>query len=201
METKDRILEQATTMFLKHGIRSITMDEIAESLGISKRTLYESFATKEDLLRDCIEYKHRVNLAIRDAILAESPDDPLEVIRKHFRQALLVLNSMHPNFLNDIRKYHSGLWQEHIASKQEENIAFTHSLIEKGIETGVFMPGVDAEILSRMVHSSMQFMTLSDVFPESRFPRAEVARQVMLNFIRGMATPKGIAIIDEQFKH
>jgi len=199
METKDRILEQASEMFFKYGIRSITMDEIAESLGISKRTLYESYPNKEELLRQCIKFKHRENLAIRDAFLAESPDDPLEVIRKHFRQALVMLNTIHPNFLNDIRKYHSSLWLEHIASKQEENIEFTRSLIEKGIETGVFMPDVDAEILSRMAHSSMHTMSLSDVFPETRFPRAEVAKQVMLNFIRGMATAKGIAIIDEKF--
>jgi AcrR family transcriptional regulator len=90
MEVKRRIIEQASNMFFRYGIRTITMDEIAESLGISKRTLYESFATKEDLLKECIEFQHSENLKMRDEVMREVGDDPLEVIHRHFRHAMIM---------------------------------------------------------------------------------------------------------------
>ncbi|TVQ10593.1 MAG: TetR/AcrR family transcriptional regulator [Bacteroidetes bacterium] len=199
MDTKARILQQASTMFLRYGIRSITMDEIAQSLGISKRTLYESFSNKEDLLTHCIEYQHVENKRIRDIILAENEDDPLEIIHQHFRQALIILNSLHPNFFNDLRKYHPRIWKEQIESKQEENIEFTTSMIMQGASKGVFLENEHPEILSTMIHSVMQMITLGDIFPETRYPRSEVIRQVMLNFIRGLATEEGLRLIDEKF--
>lgn len=186
-------------MFFKYGIRSITMDEIAESLGISKRTLYESFSNKEELLKECLEAKHIENTVFRDVLMKEFPNDPLEIMHQHFRQVIITLNSLHPNFFNDLKKYHSGLWKKQIESKQDENMAFTRQMIEKGIKTGVFRESADGEILSRMMHSMMQIMSADELFPETRYPRAEVARQIMLCFIRGMATIKGLEIIDKKF--
>lgn len=199
MDTRDRITEQAAEMFFRYGIRSITMDEIAESLGMSKRTLYESFATKEDLLRECMEWKHKEGLRLRDEIEAQYADDPLEIIHQHFRHVMMVLNQMHPNFLNDLQKYHARLWKEHARSKQDSSIAFTRQVLEKGVQKGIFRQEADMEILSRMIHTVMPLMTAGTVFNETRFPRAEVVRQVFINFIRGLATPHGLTLIDEKF--
>ncbi len=199
MDTKQRIVEQAATMFFRYGIRSITMDEIAESLGISKRTLYESYSNKEELLMHCIEHKYQENKQIRESLLNEYPDNILEAIYQHFRLAIITLGSIHPNFFNDLKKYHSKIWKHHIESKQEENIEFTRALIEKGISEGYFIESADPEILARISHSLMQTMSLTNIFPETRFPKAEVVKQSLINFIRGMATEKGIRFIDEKF--
>lgn len=200
MDTKQRIIEQASGMFFKYGIRGITMDEIAESLGMSKRTVYESFSNKEELLQECIEFKYQEGKLLREDLLAQNPDDPLEVIRQHFRHVILALNELHPNFFNDMKKYHSRLWIEHIESKQEENIEFTRNMILTGIEKGVFRESANPDILSRMIHQTMQMITLSDIFPESRYPRAEVVIQILFNFIRGLATPDGLNVLDQKFQ-
>ena len=200
MEIKQRILQQATDMFFKNGVRSITMDEIADPLGISKRTLYEIFQNKEELIRECIEYKYQENKTLREKLLAENSDNLLEVIYQHFRLVLITLNTIHPSFFTDMKKYYSSLWREHIKNKQDENIQFTKTIIEKGIEQGVFYAKADPLILSTMAHSSMQSLGLDDIFPETRFAKAEVVRQAMMNFIRGMATQEGLKIIDEKFQ-
>jgi TetR/AcrR family transcriptional regulator, cholesterol catabolism regulator len=187
-------------MFFRYGIRTITMDEIAESLGISKRTLYESFATKEDLLRECIEFQHNENLKMREEIMKEVGDDPLEVIHRHFRHAMIVFNNINPGFFNDLQKYHSSLWQKQMESKQQESIEFTRSIIQKAIDKGIFHEQADPDILSKAMHTFYRYISKHDVFPETQYPRAEVFRQVTLNFIRGMATIKGIQIIDEKFR-
>lgn len=200
MDTRTRIIEQASLMFFKYGIRSITMDEIAESLGISKRTLYENFSNKEELLKQCIDFTYQEGKKMRESILKEYPDNPLEIIYQHFRQVIITFNNIHPNFFNDLRKYHSQLWRKHIESKQEENATFTQSMIEMGIGKGVFRESADPIILSYMIHSMMRSMTMGEMFPETRFSKTEVVRQVLINFIRGLATPEGLKIIDEKFK-
>lgn len=186
-------------MFFKQGIRSITMDDIAESLGMSKRTLYESFKNKEDLLQACIGWQYEHNVKARDAIEQEHGEDPLEIIRLHFRHSVLTLSNMHPNFINDLQKYHSRIWHEHAKSKQQENILYTQSLIKKCIEKGIFRQDTNSEILSVMIHSALPLMISGNVFPETRFALSEVFKQVMLNFIRGMATDSGLAQIEERF--
>lgn len=199
MDTKERILHQASEMFFRYGIRSITMDEIAQSIGISKRTLYESFSNKEDLLSCCIEYQYQESKKFRDTMVAEYKNDPLEIIYQHFRQALIILNGLHPNFFNDLQKYHPRIWKEQIENKQEENIEFTTSMIKRGVSKGIFLENRHPEILSTMIHSVMQMITLGNIFPETKYPRAEVIRQVLLNFIRGLATKEGQRLIDEKF--
>ncbi len=198
MTIQERITEQAASMFFRNGIRSVTMDEIAESLGISKRTLYEGFTTKAELLKASIEYKYKESLQLRNEIESHHKNDVLEVIYQHFRYILLSLNDIHPNFFKDIQKYHSRIWFKHIENKQEENIAFTESIIKKGKEQGLFRENVDGAILSRMIHAMLQMMHTEKLYPETRFARAEVAKQVMFNFIRGLATAEGLKKIDEK---
>lgn len=200
MELKNKIKERASELFFKYGIRSITMDEVAESLGMSKRTLYESFKNKEDLLKECIEHQYEKNIGIGNQLMSDHSNDPLEVLFQTFRSTVINLNSIHPNFFNDIQKYHSHLWKDHVKRKQEEGIQTTCKLIEKGISAGIFRQGVDAQILSRLIHASMEQMSTQDIFPETRFPRSEVFQQVFLNFIRGMASKEGLIKIDEKFQ-
>ncbi len=200
MNHRTRILEQASKMFFENGIRSVTMDEISEALGMSKRTLYESFSNKEELLKECIEYQYDQNLLVRQEVEAAHGDDPLEVINLHFRHVIVALKNLHPGFMQDIQKYHSQLWNDHIKSKMDQDIAYTRSIMEKGIEKGVFRKESDTDILSKMMHSLMPIMFSSAVFPETSYSRTEVYRQVMLNFIRGMATPEGLIEIDNKFQ-
>ncbi|MFO7977020.1 MAG: TetR/AcrR family transcriptional regulator [Bacteroidales bacterium] len=200
MNIRTRILEQASKMFFENGIRSITMDDISEALGMSKRTLYESFSNKEELLKECIEYQYEKNLQIRQQIEESHKEDPLEVINQHFRHMMAALNSIHPGFLQDIQKYHSSLWNEHVKSKQDQDIAYTRSVMERGIEKGLFRIEADTDILSKMIHSLMPLMLSSALFPETSYTRTEVYRQVLLTFIRGMATPEGLLKIDNKFQ-
>lgn len=200
MTTRTRILEQASKMFFENGIRAITMDDIAETLGMSKRTLYESFSNKEELLKDCIEYQYNKNVQIRQEIEAVNSDDPLEIINLHFRHVMAALNSIHPGFLQDIQKYHSALWNDHVKSKMDQDIAYTRSIMERGIEKGLFRIEADTDILSKMIHSLMPLMLSSALFPETGYTRTEVYRQVLLTFIRGMATPEGLIRIDNKFQ-
>lgn len=198
-DTKTRITAKATEMFLTYGIRSITMDEIAESLGISKRTLYENFSNKEDLLRESIEWHYNQLNSRRQEIIEKYQDDIIEAIHQHFRMIMLIINEMHPNYFNDMQKYYARLWDEHVKEKQQENFSYTKTLLERGQQQGVFRPQANMDILSKMIHVLMPLLTSSEFFPLQSFNRAELIKEVLVNFIRGLATREGIAIIDQKF--
>ena len=200
MELKQRIIEQASGMFLKRGIKAITMDDIAVSLGISKRTLYEKFTTKEELLTDCMEYLHMENLRVISQIMEESGDDPLEIIHRHFKHALSLFTNIHPGFFDDLQKYHPALCLKEIESQMHKTEEFTSSLIEKGIQRGIFRDDLNPIILSRATNTFYRFISYHDTFPDPPFSHTEVFRQVTLCIIRGMATPAGLKMIDEKFK-
>lgn len=199
-DQKSRIVENASRMFLRYGIKSITMDEIAESQGISKRTLYEFFKNKEELLKECIDYNYQISIMQRDALKQQFPDDPLEIIYQTFRNIMINLNHIHPGFITDIQKYHSRLWKEHIESNQQENINFTKSVIDKGVKKGIFHKQINQDLLSVWIHKLMQQLHQTEMLPETQFQRTEVFQQLILNFIRGMATVDGLKKIDQKFE-
>lgn len=196
---KERIVENASKLFIRYGIKSITMDEVADSQGISKRTLYEHFTNKQELLKECIDYNYQLSIEQRDELKNRYPDDPLEIIYRTFRNIMINLNNMHPGFITDIQKYHSTLWKEHIESNQKENIEFTKTIIAKGVKQGIFHQKINTDLLSVWIHNLMQQLHQTEILPETQFQKTEVFQQLILNFIRGMATVEGLKKIDEKF--
>lgn len=107
-ELKKRIVETAMQAFKSHGIKSITMDDIAVSLGISKRTLYEVFANKEMLLEACILKEREDMKAYVDEMLATS-DHVLEVLLKLYLHSIERFHATHKSFFEDLKKYRKSM--------------------------------------------------------------------------------------------
>lgn len=103
-ELKDRIIETALEAFTTHGIKSVTMDDIAASLGISKRTLYEVFQDKESLLTECILKHHEEMKVFLSEILANSKN-VLEVILACYQRSIESFHRTNKRFYEDIKKY------------------------------------------------------------------------------------------------
>jgi TetR/AcrR family transcriptional regulator, cholesterol catabolism regulator len=190
-----RILEKATEMFFKSGVRSITMDEISECLGISKRTLYENYSNKEELLKACIEFHHNTYISHFKELFA-TVENPLEIVHIHIVNTSKALSIIHPNFIKDIKKFHPKIWNEFFIPKRDMNIEFTKDIIKRGIEQGYFRDDINPEIMALVAHN--QFHHIDDS-PLEQFPRKEVFEHIVMNFIRGMATEKGHKMINQLF--
>ena len=142
-ELKERIIATATEAFTTKGIKSITMDDIAAALGISKRTLYEVFVDKESLLKDCILTVQ----AERDQYLQEvyeQSHNVLEVILAVFQKSIEMFHKTNKRFFEDIKKYPKvyNMMKERSESDSEKTMSF----FMLGVEQGIFRSDVNFAI-------------------------------------------------------
>ena len=191
-ELKERIIATATEAFTTKGIKSITMDDIAAALGISKRTLYEVFVDKESLLKDCILTVQ----AERDRYLQEvyeQSHNVLEVILAVFQKSFEMFHKTNKRFFEDIKKYPKvyNMMKERSESDSEKTMSF----FMLGVEQGIFRSDVNFAIVNLLVREQFDVLLNTDVCNEYSF--IEVYESIMFTYIRGISTEKGAKVLED----
>ncbi len=198
MDTRKQILEKATELFFRNGIRSITMNDVAEALGISKRTLYEHFSNKDELLAHCLDFQHQKNLE-EQARAEKDAKNIIDLMHRHFRNAVIQLREIHPSFINDLKKFHPEVWNNKVEPLLQERDGHTKKLIIKGIEEGYFLREINPDIATKLLHAQVDMMMDASLFPPGQFSLPDVFRHIAISFIRGFATEKGLIEIENLF--
>ena len=196
MEIKERIITGSRRMFIKHGIRSITMDMIAEQLGVSKRTIYEQFTDKDELLQHCINSAMNDQRRINTEII-ENTENIIEATFKFIKNSIDTLNAINPLFFFDIEKYYPNLWEQKIKENDNRNLNRSIELVNKGIQENVFRSEVNVEIVAKLILEQFKMLSNQELFPNDKFSRVNVFENIVINFIRGIATEKGLLLIDK----
>ncbi len=191
----DRILEEASRLFLRNGVRSITMNEIAEALGMSKRTLYEHFPNKEVLLQESIKHNHNKYVESIKKLL-DTLENPLEIIHIHITEVFKVISNAHPNFINDLNKYHPEICKKVVIPNRTAAISFTEEVIKRGVKQGYFREDINPSIMANIAHLQFQLM---DDSAFDNYSKTDVFEHTVMTFIRGIATEKGHKMIDKLF--
>ena len=199
MEMKERIQRKAEELFRLYGIRSVTMDEIASHLGISKKTIYHSFADKEEVVR-----------AVFDAMLSENKScclegrnsalNPVHEIFLAFDQMQIMMDNMNPSILFDLEKYHPEVFKKF----HEYKYSFLYDLIRKnlewGIQDGIYREDINLDILTRFRIESAMMPFNPQTFPDNKKNFMLIQRVIIEHFLYGVASAKGIKLI-EKYKH
>ncbi len=196
---KLRVLAQARALFFRLGVRNVTMDDIAQELGMSKKTIYQLFKNKAEIVREVSLAFCKQNEAETLALgkTGENAIDTLFKVMQHFTQATKALS---PNLIFEIKKYYPESWQlfqrhenRFVLQKMKDNL-------QRGIKEGLYRPNIDPDIIARMHLSQLEAGLNEKYFPQKRFPFPMVQLQIMELFIRGIATSKGLEIIDERMR-
>ncbi len=185
MEITRRIIETAKQLFVKHGVRTITMNDIAAEAGVSKKTLYEHFLNKEDLLGKTLDSMHEEGKAEREIIFENGRfniDSMLEIIRL----SALRINEINPNFITDIKKYHPRIWKDKLKKMENDTIQFKARLIKEGIKQGYFRSDINIDIASKLLHEQINILMDNEIFPSNSYSRTEVFQTIMNIFGRGV---------------
>ena len=183
VELRERIITAATEAFTSKGIKSITMDDIAAALGISKRTLYEVFSDKESLLKECILKAQ----ADRDKYLQkifEQSHNVLEVILAVFQKSIEVFHQTNKRFFEDIKKYPKVY--EMMKNRQDSDSQKTMSF---------FKTDVNFAIVNLLVREQFDVLLNTDICNE--YPFIEVYESIMFTYIRGISTEKGAKVLED----
>lgn len=189
---RERIVNAASEAFTSKGIKSITMDDIAAALGISKRTLYEVFSDKESLLRECILKMQ----ADRDKYLQEvfeQSHNVLEVILAVFQKSIEMFHRTNKRFFEDIKKYPKVY--EIMKSRQDSDSVKTISFFKMGVEQGIFRSDVNFAIVNMLVREQFDVLLNTNICAAYSF--VEVYESIMFTYIRGISTAKGAKVLED----
>jgi TetR/AcrR family transcriptional regulator, cholesterol catabolism regulator len=199
LEIKERIIAKAREQFFRYGVKSVTMDDIASELGISKKTIYLHFEDKDAIVHQLMMAEMANDKCEWDA-LDESSNNVIEKIVKSMdiiRQAFAEIN---PSAFFDIKKYHPKTWELFQEHKQNFIMESVRKELLQGIEQGVFRAEIKVEILARMRMEQIEMGFDPLLFPPSKFSLIEVELTMLDHYIRGILTPKGLEVYQE-FMH
>lgn len=193
---KMEIVKAALEIYMRFGIKSVTMDEMARQLGISKKTLYLFVKDKNELVEACIIYAHDCDLKGVDEICNKNLN-AIEELLEVGRYLVKTLGSIHPSIFFDLSKYHPGalkLMQKH---KYESMRVSILSNLKRGMEQGVYRDNLTPEILSRLHIGTMDLIISGELVPVNEYRVDEVYSEYFRHHIRGIASAKGLQYLTE----
>lgn len=200
MEIRDKIIERAAELFRTYGIKAVTMDFLANDLGISKRTIYEVFADKDELFTGVLSWMAERQRALLKRVLAESENTIvaifrlLEVNRDHFQ-------NMSPVFRADMRKFHQEVQRKNPDGCEIPDFRNYQQLIEGGISENYFRRDINPDIANRCIDSMIRSIMNNELYPFDLFSRRDVLKNVLINYLRGIATTEGLKLINNLEKN
>ena len=190
MEVKDRILVEAGILFGKYGIKTMTMDALAEEMGISKRTIYERFKDKDTLLLEVIKY-YKQKTAEEAHKLIEQSDNAIEALFRIMKMTVGQMARMSPAFFHDFRKYHQKVFKAIAEPGEIRDFSMTGKLLKTGMEQGVFREDINLEIVNHTLHTLFDLFGHDSELVDAGFHRKDMFEHIIIPFFRGISTEKG----------
>jgi AcrR family transcriptional regulator len=195
MEIRDRIIIEAAELFKTYGIKSVTMDSLATQLGISKRTIYEVFSDKDELLIGVLRWMAEKQRELVKKFLDESENaivaifKLLEINMNHFQE-------MSPAFQADMKKYHHEVLMKKADKCEMPDYRNNIQLIEKGISENFFRKDINPDLVNRCLYSMVRSIMDQDLYPFEKFNRREVVKNGFINYLKGISTLEGLELVN-----
>lgn len=184
---------------MAYGIRSITMDDLSKELSISKKTIYQHFKDKDEIVylttRMALEHEQKSLNEIQQR--SKNSIDELILITRFMREHIIKIN---PSVLFDIKKYYRSAWQLYLTFKEDVFTDAVRASLKRGIAEGYFRSALDVDILAVLRLEMIQLTFDDNVFPRVKYDFREVQMQIFDHFIHGILTPKGLEAFQQQIK-
>lgn len=195
MSIKNQILAQVEELFFRFGIKSVTMEDIARTLGISKKTLYQFVENKADLIEqiflDSMD-KQRESMARLHRESGNAIDELLKIADFAVRQMMRKT----PGVLYDLQKYYPAAWKRMETIHQGLVYSILVENMKWGIRQGIFRDDIDVDIAAKLFVSNLSKLTDREAFPLEKYNQGQLIQFLVLYHLRGIATPKGLALLE-----
>ncbi len=196
MDPKQRILEKAHELFFRFGIRSVSMDDIAAQLGMSKKTLYQFYSDKEELVAEVFSRVIDGNKS-RCCTDRDRASNPIHEIFLAYDMVQEMYSNMNPAVLYDLEKYHPNVFKKMHEFKHSFLSQIIKNNIEKGVREELYREELDVEIITRYRIESIMLPFNSVVFPNNKTHLVHIQWQLIEHFLYGLATTKGRKLIEK----
>lgn len=199
-EKESKIVESATDVFMKYGIKSVNMDDMSRHLGMSKKTLYLYVKDKEELVRKSVAFFcTKEDSEIREICHhgLNAIDESLEIMK----WVLSVLQHVHPSVNYDLEKYHPEVAR---AMKENRHRAIYDCIrlnMKKGQREGLYRKDFNADIIAKVYIARIDIIFDQELFPMDQHNLSDLYREIFKYHIRGIASSEGLDYLKEKMKH
>jgi AcrR family transcriptional regulator len=193
------IVEKSFQVFMQFGIKSVTMDDVARHLGVSKKTLYKYVEDKNDLVKKALTMSCDIENANIEAICEKNLnaiDESFEISNYIFKH----IQTMHPSIVFDLQKYHTEAWLEFRNEKRSKIDECYMRNMNKGMKEGLYRDDINPEIITKFYTQRFDILFDPEIFPLDRFNPADTYIEIFRYHIRGIASEKGIKYLKEKMK-
>lgn len=196
MDQKEQILAGAEELFMRYGIKSVTMDDVSRKIGISKKTLYQYVENKADLIEKIFQRSCDFEIKMM-ADLREKSKGAIDEMFKLAEYVVEMLRNMSPSVVYDLKKYYHSTWDKieslhnvHVYNLIRENI-------ELGKKQGVYRSEVNTDIVAKLYVGKTSLLVDGDLFPIKDYNQADLFKTYFSYHIHGIASPKGLSLLDK----
>jgi TetR/AcrR family transcriptional regulator, cholesterol catabolism regulator len=196
MEVKERILQKATDLFMRYGIRSITMDEIASQLGISKKTIYQFFTDKDDMVEAVVDAEITQN-ELKCTRFQDQSENAIHEIFIANEEMEEMLKGMNPLIMYDLEKHHPKSHKKFRDHIQRFMYQAVRENLARGMKEELYRDDMNPDIVARHRIESTFMGFNQDIFPNNRYKISDVCYELSFLFMHGVATAKGKKLIEK----
>lgn len=192
MEQPSKIMQVAMREFRRCGVKAVKMDDIASRLSISKRTLYEIFSNKEELLLECVRMQEEAFDSHMAEFGSDSSRNSIDIILEFYRFQMQNVSDVSPAFYEELSKY--GHVMEFLNKKRIKRNANAKEFFTHGVSEGYFRKDVNFDIVSQIGAASMEYAMKTKMY--EKYGMKGLLHNILFLFLRGLCTQEGIALLD-----
>jgi AcrR family transcriptional regulator len=194
IDTKERIKLAANELVMKYGVRSVSMDDIAAHLGISKKTIYLYYKDKDELVDAIIESEiaRTQDICERDLDIS---DNAIHEIILAMDMMVEIFHSMNPSLLFDLRKYHPRAFEKFNLHKTTYLFEVMKQNLVRGVNEKLYRPEIHIDIMARFRVESVFIPMAPEFHAGIKSSLLEAEEQLIVHFLFGLVTPKGYEVV------
>ena len=190
------LLSKSRELFMKHGVKSLTMDEIAKQMGMSKKTIYQFVENKSELVKLTMqdflddEQKHMT------AILKNS-NNAVEELISMIDYFLHVVREFNADTLNEVQKYYPETWTVYTEYRFNYMLGLVEQNLKKGVVEGFYRENLDTDIISKIYVLAVEILLNQELFPTKQYSFLNIYREFLGYHLRGIVSAQGLKYIEE----
>jgi transcriptional regulator with XRE-family HTH domain len=193
------ILEKVRELYMKYGIKSITMDDVARELGISKKTLYQFVTDKDDLVGKFIDNE----ILMRQEEICKCFRVGFNAIEELFEISIFMnklIRDQNPATEHDLKKYYPQHYQKTVKARREGIYNYILLNLKKGIKEGLYRKNMNSEVIAKLYLWRSENTSFDGLFTTEEFSSGKMFVELIAYHIRGIATEKGIIELEKKIK-
>lgn len=200
LDTKEKILQGAEDLFMKYGFKSVTMDDVSRELGVSKKTLYQYFEDKNDLVNQCVEQHIRLETESCSMVM-DSSKDPIDFMLEISKSFANNQRKVNVGVLFDLKKYFKTAWEKLEQFRTVFILQNIKTNIIAGQEQGLYRNDINHELIARLYVHLVEFMLRPELYAGITINFTELHKELIQYHLRAMCTDKGLKKLNKSLEN